>query len=108
MQRRAPGRLTEPPYRGWPGALVAAMTLFAVVTLSTIGGVAVAATSTSTKRKARSATASTTTTTVPSDAASEDGADVDERGPFAVRTVSVQLYDATRDRTINVTVYAPD
>jgi fermentation-respiration switch protein FrsA (DUF1100 family) len=79
-----------------------------VVTLSMIGGVAVAATSTSSKRKARGATVSTTTTTVPSDAASEDGADVDERGPFAVRTVSVQLYDASRDRTINITVYAPD
>jgi len=86
------------------------MTVVTVTTLALVGGVAVAATNSSAKRKTRtaSAAATATTTTVPSDAGGEAASDVDATGPFAVRTVTVQLYDATRDRTIAVTVYAPD
>src|SRR5262245_44002214 len=92
MQRRALGRLTEPPDRGWPGALVAEVALVTVLAFTLVGGVAAASTKKSTKRKNRA---------VPI-AASEASA------PYAVRTVVATLYDASRDRTINVTVYVPD
>jgi hypothetical protein len=85
------------------------MTFVAVATVALVGGVAVAATSSTTVRTTRTAASTrATTTTVPSDAADEDATDVDETGPFAVRTITVQLYDAARDRTISITVYAPD
>ncbi len=106
MQRRALGRLTVPPYRGWPGAVVASITLMAVVL---VGGVAVAAPSSTAKRKTRSSFRSasvlaseTGTGALVSDAKTEEAA------PYAVRTVVTTMYDATRDRTITVTVYAPD
>ena len=112
MQRRAPGRLADPPYRGWPGALVAGIALVIVTTLALVGGVAVAATNSTAKRKTRSSfrsasvlASSGTAIGVRSDAKTEE----EEAGaPYAVRTVLVSMYDATRDRTINVTVYAPD
>ena len=104
MQRRALGRLTVPPYRGWPGAFVASVTLITVVLT---GGVAFAGTATKStaKRKTRSASvlpSSGTALAIPSDAKTVESA------PYAVRTVVTTMYDTTRDRTITVTVYAPD
>jgi dienelactone hydrolase len=65
-----------------------------------LGGVAVATPTKSSKRKLRSSSAPTT-------AASSSG-DAGPNAPYAVRTVDTTLYDAARDRTIQVTVYAPD
>src|SRR5262245_4586006 len=110
MQRRAPGRLTDPPYRGWPGAFVASAALVIALTVALVAGVAVAARNKTSKLKTRtslfrdaSALALETGAAEPVvDATTEEGA------PYAVRTVVVTLYDASRDRTIDVTVYAPD
>jgi hypothetical protein len=81
------------------------MTLVTVVTLVLAGGVAFASTNSSTKRKTRSGSV----------LASERGSETPlidaktlESAPYAVRTVVTTMYDATRDRTITVTVYAPD
>jgi fermentation-respiration switch protein FrsA (DUF1100 family) len=105
MQRRALGRLTDPPYRGWPGALVAVVTVVTVLAFTLVGGVAVATTKKSSKRKTRSAPVSASGT---GSAAPESEATTEASAPYAVRTVVAALYDASRDRTINVTVYAPD
>ena len=101
MQRRAPGRLAVPPYRGWPGALVAALTLTSLVL---VGGVAFGGTS------ATSATSKRTTRATLTERAPLEGAESTSRGAssYAVRTVVVTLYDPARDRTMTVTVYAPD
>jgi len=109
MQRRAPGRLTEPPYRGWSGALVAGVTVVMVLAFALTGGVAVAATNRSSKRKARTSPVLASPVRAPTrtdDASSEGTGAVG--APYAVRTVTVSLYDAARDRTINATIYAPD
>src|SRR5262245_24908745 len=99
MQRRALGRLTDPPYRGWPGALVA-MVAVTMLAFTLVGGVAAAAPNKSSKRKLRSSSVAAT-----AGASTEDA----EAGAlYAVRTVETTLYDAARDRTIQVTVYAPD
>src|SRR5580765_2111328 len=105
MQRRALGRLTDPPNRGWPGALVAATTLAVVLTFALVGGVAVASTNRHAKRKTRSSSAAAAET---GSAAPPADTTTEEDGPFAVRTIVVTLYDSARDRTINVTAYAPD
>ena len=101
MQRRALGRLTDPPYRGWPGALVA-MVAVTMLTSTVVGGVAVAAPNKSSKRKVRSSSVTAAAQANTSEEATEAGA------PYAVRTVETTLYDAARDRTIQLTVYAPD
>ena len=110
MQRRAPGRLTEPPYRGWPGALVAGITLVIALTVALVGGVAVAATNTPAKRKTRASLFrdASVLASISSAPAPVLDAETVESAPYAVRTVVVSLYDASRDRTIDVTVYAPD
>jgi dienelactone hydrolase len=103
MQRRALGRLTVPPYRGWPGAFVASVTLITVVLA---GGVAFAGTSSSSSAKRKTRSASVLASERGSQTALIDAKTV-ESAPYAVRTVAVTMYDATRDRTITVTVYAP-
>src|SRR5262249_11287912 len=109
MQRRAPGRLTETPHPGWSGALVAGVTVVTVLAFALTGGVAVAATNRSSKRKARSSPVLASPVRAPTrtgDASSEGTGAVG--APYAVRTVTVSMYDAARDRTINATIYAPD
>jgi len=75
-----------------------------VLAFTLIGGVAVAATNRASKRKTR-----TKTVLAPSDGSqSASSGESSQDGPYAVRTVVATLYDAARDRTINITVYAPD
>jgi dienelactone hydrolase len=79
-----------------------------LVTVLLAGGVAVAGTN---KRKTSVLASLSGSLTPESDASSEDIGEaraVDVDGPFAVRTIVVSLYDVARDRTMTVTIYAPD
>jgi fermentation-respiration switch protein FrsA (DUF1100 family) len=79
-----------------------------VVAFTLVGGAAVAATNKASKRKSRLLSVSASENPTPTGDSDAKTVEEDEDGPFAVRTVATTLYDATRDRTINVTVYAPD
>jgi poly(3-hydroxybutyrate) depolymerase len=70
-----------------------------MLTLALAGGVAAAAPNKSAKRKSRSSS---------TPALAQTNTEQEATAPYAVRTVETTLYDAAHDRTILVTVYAPD